>query len=253
MGKWGIEVGLCILAQGFEEIEALAVVDILRRAELEVKTVGVTGEIVGGSHGIVVACDTVEGVIDPSAAELIVLPGGIPGTLNLEKSAVVKEAIRSAMEDNRYIGAICAAPSILGHMGYLDDREITCYPGFESQMPKAYYTGEKGCRLGQYYHGERCWRRSGFRIEAGGSYGVASARQSVERVAAMLKKDIRAQKNELRAKNEVLSPRHAASSEKKKRMRQSVGAFNPLVNIKSVRPCFDVCIHRDRGGYAGFD
>ena len=131
------------LAQGFEEIEALAVVDILRRAELEVKTVGVTGEIVGGSHGIVVACDTVEGVIDPSAAELIVLPGGIPGTLNLEKSAVVKEAIRSAMEDNRYIGAICAAPSILGHMGYLDDREITCYPGFESQMPKAYYTGEK--------------------------------------------------------------------------------------------------------------
>ena len=88
------------LAQGFEEIEALAVVDILRRAELEVKTVGVTGEIVGGSHGVVVACDTVEGVIDPSAAELIVLPGGIPGTLNLEKSAVVKEAIRSAMEDN---------------------------------------------------------------------------------------------------------------------------------------------------------
>ena len=131
------------LAQGFEEIEALAVVDVLRRAELEVKTVGVTGEIVGGSHGIVVACDTVEGVIDPSAAELIVLPGGIPGTLNLEKSDVVKEAIRSAMVDNRYVGAICAAPSILGHMGYLDEREITCYPGFESQMPKAYYTGEQ--------------------------------------------------------------------------------------------------------------
>ena len=71
------------------------------------------------------------------------LPGGIPGTLNLEKSAVVKEAIRSAMEENRYVGAICAAPSILGHMGYLDDREITCYPGFETQMPKAYYTGER--------------------------------------------------------------------------------------------------------------
>ena len=139
----GLKMVYVFLAQGFEEIEALAVVDILRRAELEVKTVGVTGEIVGGSHGIVVACDTVEGVIDPSAAELIVLPGGIPGTLNLEKSAVVKEAIRSAMEDNRYIGAICAAPSILGHMGYLDEREITCYPGFESQMPKAYYTGER--------------------------------------------------------------------------------------------------------------
>ena len=130
------------LAQGFEEIEALAVVDILRRAELEVKTVGVTEEIVSGSHGILVACDTVEGVIDPAAADMIVLPGGIPGTLNLEKSEVVKEAIRSAMENNRYVGAICAAPSILGHMGYLDDREITCYPGFESQMPKAYYTGE---------------------------------------------------------------------------------------------------------------
>ena len=130
------------LAQGFEEIEALAVVDILRRAELEVKTVGVTGEIVGGSHGIIVACDTVEGVIDPADAQMIVLPGGIPGTLNLEKSAVVKECITYAMENNRYIGAICAAPSILGHMGYLDGKEITCYPGFESQMPKAYYTGE---------------------------------------------------------------------------------------------------------------
>lgn len=131
------------LAQGFEEIEALAVVDVLRRAELEVKTVGVTGEIVGGAHGIVVACDTVEGVIDPADAQMIVLPGGIPGTLHLEKSAVVQEAIRSAMEQNRYIGAICAAPSILGHLGYLDGRDITCFPGFESQMPKAYYTGEK--------------------------------------------------------------------------------------------------------------
>ena len=130
------------LAQGFEEIEALAVVDILRRAELEVKTVGVTGEIVSGSHGIIVAADTVEGVIDPAEAQMIVLPCGIPGTLNLEKSAVVKECIEYAMEHNRYVGAICAAPSILGHMGYLDDKEITCYPGFESQMPKAYYTGE---------------------------------------------------------------------------------------------------------------
>ena len=87
-----------------------------------------------------------------------------------------------------------------GIWGICDDREITCYPGFRISNAQGRRHWRKGCRLGQYYYGERCWRRSGFRIEAGGSYGVASARQSVERVAAMLKKDIRAQKNELRAK-----------------------------------------------------
>ena len=131
------------LANGFEEIEALTAVDLLRRAELSVATVGVGGKNITGSHGIPVTADIEEAQAETEGLKAVVLPGGMPGTLNLEKSAVVKEAIRSAMEDNRYIGAICAAPSILGHMGYLDDREITCYPGFESQMPKAYYTGEK--------------------------------------------------------------------------------------------------------------
>ena len=133
------------LAQGFEEIEALAVVDILRRAELEVKTVGVTGEIVGGSHGIVVACDTVEGVIDPSAAELIVLPGGIPGTLNLEASPIVRACVEYCVETGGLVAAICAAPSILGHMGLLKGRRAVCFPGFEQELAGAEMGTEPVC------------------------------------------------------------------------------------------------------------
>ena len=103
------------------------------------------------------------------------------------------------MEDNRYVGAICAAPSILGHMGYLDEREITCYPGFESQMPKAYYTGEQVVVSDNIIMGKGPAPHR-FCAEIGGSDGIVRPRQSAERVNAMLKKDIRVQKNELRDK-----------------------------------------------------
>lgn len=129
------------LADGFEEIEALTAVDILRRAELNVQTVGISSKTVRGAHGISVVCDIMDTQTDPQNLEMIVLPGGMPGTLNLEKSPVVQTFIEYAMQKNLPIGAICAAPSILGHLGLLDHKTITCYPGFESQMPLANYTG----------------------------------------------------------------------------------------------------------------
>lgn len=123
------------LAPGFEEIEALAVVDVLRRAELDVITVGVGEDFVIGSHQIPVAADIYErDLILDEKVQAIVLPGGMPGTLNLEKSPVVQKAIDWAIENNKLICAICAAPSILGHKGLLKDKEATAFPGFEEEL-----------------------------------------------------------------------------------------------------------------------
>lgn len=126
------------LANGFEEIEALTPVDLLRRAGKKVVTVGVGDSIIVGSHGIPVVAD----IIAQEAAltdelEMIVLPGGMPGTLNLEKSEYVQSAIDYCMENNITIGAICAAPSILGHKGLLRGKTAVCYEGFETQLDGA--------------------------------------------------------------------------------------------------------------------
>lgn len=126
------------LAPGFEEIEALAVVDVLRRAELQVITVGVGEDFVIGSHGIPVAADIYErDLILDERVEAVVLPGGMPGTLNLEKSPVVQKTVDWAVENNKLICAICAAPSILGHKGLLEGKEATCFPGFEEELTGA--------------------------------------------------------------------------------------------------------------------
>ena len=123
------------LAPGFEEIEALAVVDVLRRAELDVLTVGVGEDFIIGSHQIPVACDIPEkALILDEKVEAIVLPGGMPGTLNLEKSATVQKAIDWAINNEKLVCAICAAPSILGHKGLLDGKNATCFPGFEEEL-----------------------------------------------------------------------------------------------------------------------
>lgn len=123
------------LANGFEEIEALAVVDILRRAELDVVTVGVGEDFVIGSHQIPVATDIREkDLVLDEKVDAIVLPGGMPGTLNLEKSAIVQKAIDWAIENDKLICAICAAPSILGHKGLLGGKNATCFPGFEEEL-----------------------------------------------------------------------------------------------------------------------
>ena len=126
------------LANGFEEIEALATVDILRRAELDVKTVGVGGKTVTGSHGIPVTADIEEKDVTTDDMELVVLPGGMPGTNNLYADKRVTDAVRKCYDEGKYVAAICAAPSvILGGMGLLKGRKATCYPGMEDGMAGA--------------------------------------------------------------------------------------------------------------------
>ena len=123
------------LADGFEDIEALAPIDILRRANVDVKTVGVTGKEVTSSHGVTVKADiSVSDIKLDSDLELIVLPGGMPGTLNLEASVGVQKAIDFCAANDKYIAAICAAPSILGHKGLLKRKKATCFPGFEKDL-----------------------------------------------------------------------------------------------------------------------
>lgn len=126
------------LANGFEEVEALTPVDLLRRAEKQVQLVGVGGKTIAGSHGIKVECDLTANEISlGNDLEMIVLPGGMPGTLNLEHSEIVQTAVDYCYDRGIYIGAICAAPSILGHKGLLQGRNAIAYPGFETQLTGA--------------------------------------------------------------------------------------------------------------------
>lgn len=125
------------LAEGFEECEALAPIDILRRAGLEVKTVGIGSKTVIGSHNIPIICDLEENEINQNQLEAVILPGGMPGTINLENSVTVNSYIDYANENGLIIGAICAAPSILGHKGLLNGKKATCFTGFEQDLKGA--------------------------------------------------------------------------------------------------------------------
>ena len=126
------------LANGFEEIEALAPVDILRRDKADVKTVGVTGKEVTSSRGVIVKTDiTADEITLDDDLEMIVLPGGMPGTLNLEASDKVQSAVDFCWQNDRYIAAICAAPSILGHKGLLKGKTATSFPKFNGDLEGA--------------------------------------------------------------------------------------------------------------------
>lgn len=141
------------LAEGFEELEALAPVDVLRRAGVDVKTVGVTGEKVSGSHGISVECDITvnEAVFDN--LDGIILPGGLPGTTNLEADKTVQKFIDYAVEKSKIIGAICAAPMILGHKGLLQGKNAVCYTGFEKELTGAHVLDRPAIRDGNIVTG----------------------------------------------------------------------------------------------------
>ena len=131
------------LAHGFEEIEALTPVDVLRRAELDVRTVGVGSKTITGSHGITVHCDIMDREVDLRQAEMVVLTGGLSGTKNLERSQVVQKAIDYMSEKEQWLAAICAAPSVLGRKGVLNGKTVTAYPGYEDQLMGANYTGSE--------------------------------------------------------------------------------------------------------------
>ena len=125
------------LANGFEEVEALTPVDFLRRCDLDVRTVGVSGPVAMGSHKIPVGCDLTVEELDLEGCDGVILPGGMPGTLNLEACEEVKNAVLWCAEHGKWIGAICAAPSVLGHLGLLKGKKATCFPGFEEELTGA--------------------------------------------------------------------------------------------------------------------
>lgn len=136
------------LANGFEEIEALCPLDLLRRAGLEVTTVGIGGEAVCGSHGIVVNADIPEILYADAAPEMVILPGGMPGSKHLDESRTVDVALRAATKSGAYIAAICAAPMVLGHRGLLQGKNAICYPGFEKELTGATLSDKKVVRDG---------------------------------------------------------------------------------------------------------
>ncbi len=131
------------LAEGFEEVEALCPLDLMRRAGLSVTTVGIGGKEIIGAHGITVKADITDSQYSGDGMEMVFLPGGMPGTLNLAKSPTVNEAIEYAVKNGKYIAAICAAPSILGDKGLLAGKEAICYPGFEERLTGAVISSSK--------------------------------------------------------------------------------------------------------------
>ncbi|MBR4186757.1 MAG: DJ-1/PfpI family protein [Clostridia bacterium] len=131
------------LADGFEEIEALTPVDVLRRAGLEVKTAAVGGHglTVTGSHGIPVTADmTAEDTADLGGIDMVILPGGMPGAKNLDADPTVDAVLRRVHAEGGILAAICAAPMVLGRRGYLNGKRATCFPGFEGELAGAAYT-----------------------------------------------------------------------------------------------------------------
>ncbi|MDP4109243.1 MAG: DJ-1/PfpI family protein [Bacillota bacterium] len=132
------------LADGFEELEALAPVDILRRANIKVKTVSAGEKLtVLSSRKVQVAADIGIGEINPDDLEMIILPGGQPGADNLYDNEKILDIIKSAHREGKYLAAICAAPYILGKLGILNGKKAVCYPGYEKELTGALISDEK--------------------------------------------------------------------------------------------------------------
>lgn len=126
-----------LLAEGFEESEAMVPADLLRRAGIETALVGLEPGLVKGSHGIAVQADMTLGQMDLSRAEMIVLPGGLAGVRNLEKQSGLGHMIQLALEQEIWVAAICAAPTLLAKRGFLEGKTAVCYPGMEDKMAGA--------------------------------------------------------------------------------------------------------------------
>ena len=126
-----------LLGTGFEETEAVAPLDLLRRAGVQVLTVGVNGKHIAGSHGIVVEADITIGEMDLTNMEMIIIPGGLGGVASLRASSAALEALSFGWENGKYVAAICAGPTILADLGITDGLRATCYPGHEKYMGSA--------------------------------------------------------------------------------------------------------------------
>ncbi len=134
-----------LLGTGFEETEAIAPIDLLRRADIPTMTVGVDGKTVTGSHGIPVVADIEIGQMDLTDLEMIVLPGGLGGVATARKSQAALDALRFAWENDKYVAAICAGPTVLADLGITDGKQSTCYPGCENGMGNAQMVDNVPC------------------------------------------------------------------------------------------------------------
>jgi len=139
------------MADGTEEVEALTVVDLLRRAKAEVVTVSVMGrKQVMTSHNIRIEADELYGASDYADGDMIVLPGGMPGTTHLMEHEELRKVLFAYKEAGKYLAAICAAPSVYGRNGMLDGKKATCYPGFEEELQGALVQTERVVTDGQF-------------------------------------------------------------------------------------------------------
>lgn len=126
-----------LLGTGFEEVEAITPVDLMRRAGIQVQTVGITGKTVAGSHKIPVEADILPENMDLESMDMIVLPGGLGGVASARASQAALDALRWGWEHDRFVAAICAGPTVLADLGIPDGKKATCFPGCEGQMGKA--------------------------------------------------------------------------------------------------------------------
>jgi 4-methyl-5(b-hydroxyethyl)-thiazole monophosphate biosynthesis len=134
-----------LLGTGFEETEAIAPIDLLRRANIPTLTVGVDGKIIAGSHGIGVEADITIGQMDLTDLDMIVLPGGLGGVATAKKSQEALDALRFAWENDKFVAAICAGPTVLADLGITSGKNATCYPGCESGMGDAVMAENAAC------------------------------------------------------------------------------------------------------------
>ncbi len=134
-----------LLGTGFEETEAIAPIDLLRRAGIPTLTVGVDGKAVTGSHGITVEADITLGEMDLTNLDMIVLPGGLGGVATARGSQEALDALRFAWENDKFVAAICAGPTVLADLGITDGKNATCYPGCETGMGSAVMQPDAAC------------------------------------------------------------------------------------------------------------
>ncbi len=134
-----------LLGTGFEETEAIAPLDLLRRANIPAMTVGINGKTVYGSHGIGIEADITVDEMDLTALEMIVLPGGLGGVASVRACPAALDALAFAWENDKYVAAICAGPTVLADLHITDGRRATCYPGCESGMGSAHMVPGAAC------------------------------------------------------------------------------------------------------------
>lgn len=173
-----------LLGEGFEEVEALTPVDLLRRAGVPVATVGVGARTVAGGHGIRVEADMTLEQMDLTQLDMIVLPGGMGGVTTVRNSPAALEALRFAHENGKFVAAICAGPTVLADLRITDGHRCTCYPGMENEMGDAIMVpGVAAVRDGHVITGTSAGSAEGFALEL---VTVMAGKEAAQKVTAAI-------------------------------------------------------------------